>query len=131
MCRWLQVSASGFFAWRGRPASATARRRAQLALHIRAIFAWSDGTYGYRRIHAQLARQGVGCGPELVRQLMAELSLVPCQPRPRVCLTKQDRQRHHIPDLLQQDFTADRPGTTLIGDITYSAQSPIMCSAAV
>ena len=119
MCAWLEVSASGFFDWRGRPASATAQRRQVLREKITAAFAAADGTYGYRRIHAQLARQGVGCGPELVRQLMAELSLVPCQPRPRVCLTKQDRQRHHIPDLLQQDFTADRPGTTLIGDITY------------
>jgi len=119
MCRWLQVSASGFFAWRGRPASATARRRAQLALHIRAIFAWSDGTYGYRRIHAQLAREGVHCGPELVRALMLELSLVTCQPRPRVSLTKPDGAEHHIPDLLRQNFTADRPGTTMIGDITY------------
>jgi len=118
MCAWLEVSASGFFDWRGRPASATAQRRQVLREKITAAFAAADGTYGYRRIHAQLARQGVGCGPELVRQLMAELSLVPCQPRPRVCLTKQDRQRHHIPDLLQQDFTADRPGTTLIGDIT-------------
>jgi len=119
MCGWLSVSASGFFAWRGRPASATAQRRAALSLQIAAIFAASDGTYGYRRLHAELRRQGTACGPELVRQLALTLGLVACQPRPRVSLTRGDGQQHPIPDLLRQDFTADRPGTTLIGDITY------------
>jgi transposase InsO family protein len=120
MCAWLGVSASGFFGWRGRPASATARRRAELAVLVTAIFDASDQTYGYRRVHAQLAHQQVHCGPELVRHLMRELDLVPCQPRPwRAGLTASDGFVHDIPDLLEQDFTADAPGTTLIGDITY------------
>ena len=42
----------------------------------------SDGTYGYRRIAEQLARQGTVAGPELVRKLMRRLGLVSCQPRP-------------------------------------------------
>lgn len=50
---------------------------------------------------------------------MLTLDLVACQPRPRVSLTKNDGRQHKIPDLLHQDFTADQPGTTLIGDITY------------
>ncbi len=120
MCRWLGVSASGFFDWRGRPTSATAQRREQLARLIKAVFDTSDSTYGYRRVHAQLARDGVHCGPELVRHLMRELDLVACQPRPwRAGLTAGDGLDHDIPDLLEQDFTADAPGTTLIGDITY------------
>ena len=73
MCVWLQVSTSGFYAWRDRPASATARRRARLAGLVQAIFEASDGTYGYRRIHAALLRQGEDCGPELVRDLVREL----------------------------------------------------------
>jgi transposase InsO family protein len=120
MCAWLGVSASGFFAWRGRPASATAQRRTQLATLITAVFAASDETYGYRRVHAELARSGVHCGPELVRHLMRELDLIACQPRPwHAGLTQADGREHHIPDLLEQDFTADAPGTTLIGDMTY------------
>ena len=119
MCAWLGVSASGFFDWRRRPESATATRRVQLSERIRRVFDASDGSYGYRRVHAQLAREGVRCGPELVRSLMAGLGLVACQPRPRVNLTKADDQQHTIPDLLHQDFTADTPGSTLIGDITY------------
>ncbi|MGI9003153.1 MAG: IS3 family transposase, partial [Pseudonocardia sp.] len=120
MCAWLSVSSSGFFAWRNRPKSATANRRDRLAALIRQAFTDSDETYGYRRIHAQLARQGVPCGPELVRGIMRELDLQPCQPRPwRVNLTEADGREHRIPDLLGQDFTADAPGQKTVGDITY------------
>jgi len=66
MCLWLAVSTSGFYEWRDRPASATARRRAQLGVLVEAIFDLSDQTYGHRRVHAQLARQGEACGSELV-----------------------------------------------------------------
>ncbi len=119
MCAWLSVSPSGFFAWRGRPASATAQRRADLIDKIVVIFDAADSTYGYRRVHAQLAREGLQCGPELVRSIMLERGLVSCQPRPRVNLTESDGRERHIPDLLGQDFTAPAPGLTMIGDITY------------
>lgn len=119
MCAWLDVSPSGFFDWKKRPASATAERRERLAAVIAKEFADSDETYGYRRIHAQLARSGVPCGPELVRSIMRELDLQPCQPRPwRSSLTEQDGRDPRIPDLLRQDFTAQAPGKKLIGDIT-------------
>ena len=54
MCAWMGVSTSGFYEWRDRPASATARRRARLAILIEWIFNDSDQTYGHRRIHAAL-----------------------------------------------------------------------------
>lgn len=120
MCGWLSVSTSGFYAWRDRPASATARRRARLALLIEAIFDESDRTYGYRRIHAALTRQGEVCGLELVRELMRELGLIPCQPRPWRPKTTQAGDGHEsIPDLVGRQFTAEAPGTKLVGDITY------------
>lgn len=120
MCSWLHVSSSGFFDWRRRPDSATARRRERLAELVTEAFVRSDETYGYRRIHAQLARWGVPCGPELVRGIMRELGLQPCQPRPwRAGLTESDGHEHHIPDLVNRDFTAERPGVKFVGDITY------------
>ena len=80
----------------------------------------SDDTYGYRRVHADLVAWGVPAGPELVRSLMRELGLEPCQPRPwRVSLTEGDGQEHDIPDLVARDFTADAPGQKMVGDITY------------
>jgi hypothetical protein len=58
MCRWASVSRSGFYEWCGRAPSATAVRRGELAALVRFAFEHSDGTSGYRRIHAQLARWG-------------------------------------------------------------------------
>jgi putative transposase len=120
MCALMRVSRSGYYEWRDRPASATAERREELKLFITKSFEDSDGTYGYRRVHADLADWGVACGQELVRCLMRELGLEPCQPRPwRFSLTDNDGQTHHIPDLVQRDFTATAPGQKLVGDITY------------
>jgi putative transposase len=120
MCAWLSISSSGFFDWKKRSASLTSERRERLKLLIVEAFTMSDETYGYRRIHAQLGRWGVPCGPELVRGIMRELGLQPCQPQPwRFNLTEQDGHEHHIPDLVGQDFTAEAPGTKLVGDITY------------
>jgi len=120
MCAWLSVSSSGFFDWKKRATSLTSQRRDRLKVLIADAFRISDETYGYRRIHAQLARWGVPCGPELVRTIMRELDLHPCQPKPwRFTLTEQDGREHRIPDLVEQDFTADAPGQKLIGDITY------------
>jgi putative transposase len=120
MCQWLAVSSSAFFDWRRRPQSATAARRERLKALISYEFAGSDETYGYRRIHAALQRSGVPCSAELVRALMRELGLQPCQPRPwRHSLTAADDQAPALPDLLGRNFTADAPGRKLVGDITY------------
>ena len=119
MCRWLKVSKSGFYEWRSRLESATAARRARLALLIRKAFEDSDGTYGYRRIAAQLARWGTEAGLELVRRLMRELGLVACQPRPWRPSTTQQGQAGPVPDLVNRDFTAEAPGQKMVGDITY------------
>jgi transposase InsO family protein len=120
MCRWMKVSRSGFYEWRSAPESATAKRRAELALIVTKSFEESNETYGYRRVHADLAAWGVPCGPELVRSVMRELGLEPCQPKPwRFSLTEGDGQQHDIPDLVKRDFTADAPGLKMVGDITY------------
>jgi len=120
MCIWMEVSRSGFYEWRNAPETATARRRGILALYVRKSFEDSGDTYGYRRVHADLADWGVPAGPELVRSLMRELGLEPCQPRPwRVSLTQGDGQEHDLPDLVARDFTAAAPGQKMVGDITY------------
>lgn len=120
MCEWLGVSKSGYYEWRDRAESLTAQRRAYLKLMVAKAFEMSEETYGYRRIHAQLVRWGETCTPELVRGIMRELGLVPCQPRPwRHSLTDADPAAAPIPDLVNRDFTADRPGEKMVGDITY------------
>jgi putative transposase len=119
MCEWAEVSTSGYYEWRDRPASATAIRREHLTKLIAAIFKQSDETYGYRRIHAQLARQGEQVSPEHVRELMRELDLVACQPRPWRPTTTVPGDPGPIPDLVTRDFTAEAPGRKMVGDITY------------
>ena len=120
MCRWTEVSRSGFYEWRNAPESATSKRRGMLALIVKKSFGDSNETYGYRRVHADLVAWGVPAGPELVRSLMRELGLEPCQPKPwRFSLTEGDGQEHDIPDLVNRDFTADAPGEKMVGDITY------------
>ena len=119
MCAWLSVSTSGYYEWKDRAPSPASRRRERLAAMIMAIFEANHGTYGYRRIHAVLLRSGEQVSDELVRDLMRELGLVACQPRPWRPTTTDPDDQHRIPDLVSRDFTAETPGTKLVGDITY------------
>jgi putative transposase len=120
MCKWLEVSTSGYYEWLSRPASATAQRRDRLKPLIVKAFTDSDGRYGYRRIQGQLARWGRYVHEDVIRDLMRELGLVACQPRrSRKGTTRQAAKRADIPDLINRDFTASRPGEKLVGDITY------------
>jgi len=121
MCLWAGVSKSGFYEWRGRPASATDERRATLAMRINEIFDDSDQTYGYRRVYAQLTDEGIEAGPELVRSIMVANGLVACQPRPYKVTTITAGTDESPADLCRRDFTSDAPGTKLVGDITYIA----------
>jgi putative transposase len=119
MCAWLGVSKSGFYDWKSRPESVTAKRQEKLRLLIKRIFDDSDGTYGHRRIAEQLARWRVPAGAELVRKLMRQLGLVACQPRPWRPSTTRQGPAGPIPDLVNRDFTAGVPGGKMVGDITY------------
>jgi putative transposase len=69
MCRWLEVSKSGYYEWRSRPESARAKRREDLKLLIKKAFDDSDGTYGYRGVVAacplgSAGRPGAGSCPD-------------------------------------------------------------------
>jgi putative transposase len=120
MCRVLEVSRSGYYAWRSRPASANVERRRELQVEIYEIFhTVGRMRYGYRRVHRMLARRGIEAGPELVRALMRDLGLVPVQPRPWRKTTIADPDAAATPDLVGRRFTAERIGQVMVGDITY------------
>lgn len=119
MCVWAGVSRSGFYDWRDRPQSATAARREILVAEVEFAFDHSDGTYGYRRIHAQLVRWGTSVDDETVRLIMRELGLQACQPKPFRPVTTIAGDACMLPDRVNRDFSADAPGTKLVGDITY------------
>ncbi|MFF3404451.1 DDE-type integrase/transposase/recombinase [Streptomyces sp. NPDC002659] len=89
-------------------------------LFIKKAFEESDSTCGHRRIHAQLHRWGHAAGLELVRRLMRELGLDPCQSKPkRFGLTQGIPEP--VPDFVGRNFTAEAAGEKLVGDITYIA----------
>lgn len=119
MCRWARVARAGYYEWRDRPVSVTQRWRDELGDIIEVLFADSDATYGYRRIHAALVRAGRPCDPQTVRAIMAERGLVACQPRRSGPRTTIPADAKDLPDLVNRDFTADEPGLKLVGDITY------------
>lgn len=121
MCVALEVSRSGFYEWRDRAVSATARRRAELTARVVELFDAYDATYGYRRVHAELLRAGEQCSAELVRDIMRVEGLVACQPRAYKTTTIADGRQVTLPDLVARDFTATAPGAKLVGDITYIA----------
>jgi len=108
MCDWLGVSRAGYYEWRTRPASATARRRSMLGSRVVEIFEGSRGTYGARRIAAELAARGRAAGVRQVASIMREHGLVAYQPRPYKRTTFGDRVAA-VSDLLARDLTAQLP----------------------
>jgi transposase InsO family protein len=119
MCRLLGVPRSSFYAWRSRAETATAARRRELAVQVRRVFTAGRGACGCRRVAAQLNRDGHPCSVGLVAALMRELGLRACQPRAYKRTTLPGEQPVTSPDLIGREFTAQAPGTRLVGDITY------------
>ncbi len=91
-----------------------------MTARVHHFFTQCDATYGYRRIHADLVAEDTECSPELVRQIMRAEGLVACQPRPFRVTTDADAEAATgIPDLVNRDFTTQRPGVKFVRDITY------------
>jgi len=119
LCRLLGVSPSGYYAWRARPASARARADVSLGAQIRVIHECSHGTYGERRVHAELAELGVHVGRKRVARLMRAMGLAGVSRRKRPITTRRDEQARPAADLVARDFTAPGPDQLWVADITY------------
>ena len=81
MCGWLGVSRSGFYEWRTRPDSATTNAAGGSPRSSPPRSTRGRGSYGHRRVQAQLARWQEPAGLGLIRRLMRDLDLVACQPQ--------------------------------------------------
>ena len=117
----LRVPRSSFYVWRGHVASASARRRAQLAVEVARVFDEHDSRYGCRRVALDLNESGWPCSVGLVADIMRELGLKAVQPRAYRVTTLRGEDPFPVPDLIDRDFTAGvgTPGDRLVGDITY------------
>lgn len=121
LCRILGVPRSSFYAWADGQQARRERARADDALvhEITVVHLASKGAYGVPRVHAELRRRGHAVNHKRVERLMRERGIAGITRRRRRSLTRPDRQARPAPDLIARDFTATRPGTRLVGDITY------------
>jgi len=119
LCQMLQVSRSGYYAWRKRRPSRRQREKEQLLAQVRAVYDDSRGTYGYRRIYAALLARGLPCGKHRVRQLMQQHGLQ-AKRRRRYRTTTESRHRLPVaPNLLDRAFAATAPNQKWVSDITF------------
>jgi transposase InsO family protein len=119
MCRVMQVSPSGYYAWQSRPESSRAGRDRALVVHMKAAHRRSHKTYGRRRIHVQLQRDGVFCSRNRIARLMRQEGLYGRRRRRFRATTD---SKHSLPvaeNLLNRDFTVTAPNQVWVSDITY------------
>ena len=120
MGRLLGVSASGFYAWAGRPPSARAVEDIGLTALIHAIHRRSDGAYGAPSIHAELADDHHRrVGKKRVARLMRAARLQGLRPRRFVTTTIGDPTADRALDQVDRKFTAAGPDRLWVADITY------------
>jgi transposase InsO family protein len=123
LCEALDVSRSGFYAWKARPPAARVARDEQLAVEISAIHAKSTRRYGSPRVHHALRKKGIRVGKKRVARLMRENGIVGRRKR-RFRVTTDSKHPNPIaPNLLARDFTAVAPNKVWAGDVTYIATS--------
>jgi transposase InsO family protein len=118
LCRALDVSPSGFYAWQRRPDSARRRHDQQLRIALRVAHAESEGSYGSPRLHRAVRAAGWRVGRNRVIRLMQHEQLVGRPPRRWPATTTIDPLMPAAPNHLAQRFTAPRRNYIWAGDIT-------------
>jgi putative transposase len=120
LCAVLKVSVSGYYAWLKRPTALHQQANQQLQQTIRDIWQRVRGIYGAPRIHAELQASGIRVGHNRVARLMRVAGLRGKTVRRRRPMTTQADPTHAVaPNRLARQFTALRPNTVWLTDITY------------
>ncbi len=119
MCRVLEVSRSGYYAWRSRPESNRETENKALAEKIKTIHKKSRKTYGSPRIHRRLMAEGFRCSRGRVARLMRRHDIRAKSKRKFVVTTD---SKHNFPvaeNLLDRQFDVESPNQAWVSDITY------------
>ncbi len=119
MCRVLEVSAAGYYAWLKRPESKRAQDDALLLRHIRTIHLASRESYGVPRVYRELRAQGIVAGRDRVARLMRAAGLRGITRRRFVTTTRRDERARPAPDLVERQFRADGKDQLWVADLTY------------
>lgn len=119
MCKVLELSGSGYYYWVNRPESDKEKEDKKLLKEIKRVHKESHKTYGVRRVTAQLNKDGISCGETRVGRLMKENNIY-CKTRKKYKATTNSKHNYPVaPNLLKQNFEADKPDEKYVGDITY------------
>jgi putative transposase len=119
MCRVLEVSPSGYYAWLNRKPSTRSIQDRILTEMIKTYHKESYATYGAPRIHADLRDAGIRIGRKRVARLMREAGLRGVSRRRFVTTTKRDKSDRAASDLVERNFVATRPDELWVADITF------------
>jgi putative transposase len=119
MCRALNVSAAGYYAWRSRPESARSIQTGILRSAIRVLHQESRATYGSPRIWNALVKQGHRLGEHRVARLMRQAGLQ-AKTVKKWRVTTQSQHRFPVAvNTLDRAFTIEAPNRVWAGDLTY------------
>ena len=118
MCRALEVSPSGFYAWLKNPLSNRANEDARLLRLIRASYKASHGVYGARRVFLDLREAGETCSKHRVARLM-RVNKIRALHGYRTRRYSAGKPAVIAPDLVKRNFDDIRPNKVWVTDITY------------
>ena len=119
LCRTLEVSRAGFYAWQTRPPAARTVADQRLGVEIQAIHAESRQRYGSPRVHAELHHRGQRLGRKRVARLMRQHGLCARRRRRFRVTTDSTHDLAVAPNVLARQFAVAAPDTVWVTDITY------------
>ena len=131
-CRVLNVSRSGYYDWRDRPASLREQDNELLLKHIQEVHRESRETYGSPRVHAELVLGlGLAVNRKRVERLMRRAGIQGLYRRRRRGCTVRDLDATPSADLVNRDFTVTEPNRLWITDITEhpTGEGKVYCAA--
>lgn len=126
MCRVLEVSKAGYYAWRARPLAERVKADRRLSARIRTIYEETKGRYGSPRVHQELRALGLACGKHRTARLMRAAGLRAKSVRRFRVTTQSDHAHPPVPNVLARDFGVPKPTRAAaaavpvwMADITY------------
>ena len=118
MCNALQVSRSGYYAWRANPISNRARQDIDLTEQITCVFNKGWQKYGPKKVREVLVKKGVLISRKRTARLMSEAALTPKLKRKYKVTTDSKHKLYIAPNLLKRQFNIAQPNRVWAGDIT-------------
>jgi len=121
LCAVLEVSRSGYYAWKKRPPSTRAKSDAQLTVEIAATHKKSKRRYGSPRVHRALRKKGLRIGKKRIERLMRKNGIIARQKRRFRRTTDSNHANPIAPNIVERQFEPDAVNQVWAGDVTYIA----------